>query len=99
MNLHQRKPVGQPRVASLNDRSASCYHPGGVRRDEETGEWWYRQVKETKRDGTGAGSLSMPIVPVKTANRTRESRWRKGACRVMEPLLGNMGDSQKSWNV
>ena len=79
MNIHQKKPVGQPRVASLNDRVDPRYQPSMDQRDEQTVERWYCQVKETKRDGTGAGSLSTPIVPEKVANHNPESHWRKGA--------------------
>jgi RNA-directed DNA polymerase len=99
VNLHQNNAVGQPRVMSLNDQAGQCHQPGEVQRDEYAAERWYRQVKETKRDGTGAGSLSTPIVPEKAANRNPESRQRKGACRVTEPLMGNTKDSPKSSTV
>ena len=89
MNLHQKNPVGQPRVTSLNDRAAFHHHPGEMQRYEQTDERWYRQVKETKRDGTGAGSLSTPIVPQRVANHNPESHRRKEACRVTDPLVGN----------
>ena len=99
VNLHQKNPVGQPRVVTLNDRAAPHYHSSEVQRNEQADERWYRQAKETKRDGTGAGSLSTPIVPEKVANRNPESHQRKGACRGTEPLLGNTQDSQKSSSV
>jgi RNA-directed DNA polymerase len=99
VNLHQKNPVGQPWVKTLNDRAAYSHRSGKTQRNEETIERWYCQAKETKRDGTGAGSLSTPIVPVKVANRNPESHQRKGACRVTEPLLGNTKDSPKSGNV
>ena len=99
VNLHQKNPAGQPRVASLNDRADPRYQPSKDQRDERAVERWYCQVKETKRDGTGAGSLSTPIVPEKVANRNPESHQRKGACRGTEPLLGNTQDSQKSSSV
>jgi group II intron reverse transcriptase/maturase len=99
VNLHQKKPVGLPRGETLNDRAASCLHSDKMRRNEKSGERWYCQVKETKRDGTGTGSLSTPIVPITTANRTQESRKREGACRVTGPLLGTAEDSQKSGDV
>ncbi len=71
VHLHQRKPVGQPRVASLNDRAVSSYHSGDMQRYEEADGRWYRQVKETRRDGMGAGSLSTIIVLMSAANLTR----------------------------
>ena len=53
MNLHQKNPVGQPRVMSLNDRAVFHHHPGETQRYEQADERWYRQVKETKCDGNG----------------------------------------------
>jgi RNA-directed DNA polymerase len=99
VNLHQKNPVGQPRVGSRNDRGTSSDHSCEVYSHEQTGERWYRQVKETKRDGTGAGSLSTPIVPIMMANRNPESHRREGVCRVTGPLLGNTSDSPKSQSV
>ena len=49
--------------------------------------------------GMAAGSLSTGIVLRTPANRTRESRSRKGPCRGMEPLVGNTGDTLGSVNV
>jgi len=99
VNLHQKNPVGQPRVTSLNDRAVFHHHPGEMQRYEQADERWYRQVKETKRDGTGAGSLSTPIVPQRVANHNPESHRRKEACRVTDPLLGDTKDSLKPENV
>lgn len=83
----------------LNDRAAFYHHSGEIQINEQTNERWYRQVKETKCDGTGAGSLSTLIVPKMVANHNPESHWRKGACRVTDPLLGNTLDSLKSESV
>lgn len=49
--------------------------------------------------GKTAGSLSTVIVPRKPVNPTRESRWRKGPCRGMEPLVGNTEDTLGSVSV
>ena len=83
----------------LHDRAVFHHHPGDVQSYEQADERWYRSMKETKCDGTGAGSISTLIVPEKMANRHPESHWRKGACRVMESLLGNTKDSLKSESV
>ena len=99
MNLHQKNPVGQPRVTPLNDRAVFHHHPGEMQIYEQADERWYRQVKETKCDGMGTGSLSTPIVPAKVANQNPESHRRKGACRVTDPLLGDTKGSPKPESV
>lgn len=71
-----------------------------AKRYEKNGGLEYGDTSETSVAGRAEGSLSVPIVPKRTANPgPEESRKRKGAHRVRKLLLRNTRDAMKSQGV